>query len=190
MLAPRMYSTGRILYGALSRGATAKIDNYEDAEFHVRRQRDLGAISVKSYNYLRRDQRQQVLKAGRELDVFLSVPEGGMRLEQNLSQIVDGHTGIEHALPIQRLYDDILQLWGQTEVVYSPTFGVAYGGLMGEEYWYDRTEVWKNEHLMRFTPKSVVHPRSIRRRQRRTSTTTTSGWPSTPRPSTSAACRW
>jgi Tol biopolymer transport system component/imidazolonepropionase-like amidohydrolase len=162
MLAPRMYSTGRILYGALAPSHTAKIDSYEDAEFHVRRQRDQGAISVKSYNYLRRDQRQQVLKAGRELDILV-LPEGGMRLEQNLSQIVDGHTGIEHALSIQNVYDDILQLWSQTEVVYSPTFGVAYGGLMGEEYWYDRTEVWKNEHLMRFTPKSVVHPRSIRR---------------------------
>ena len=162
MLAPRMYSTGRILYGALSAGATAKIDSYEDAEFHVRRQKEQGAISVKSYNYLRREQRQQVLEAGRKLDVLV-VPEGGMRLEQNLSQIVDGHTGIEHALPVQPLYEDILQLWSQTEVVYSPTFGVAYGGLMGEEYWYDRTEVWKNERLMSFTPESLVHPRSIRR---------------------------
>lgn len=162
MLAPRMFSTGRILYGALFPGVTAKIDGYEDAEFHVRRQQEQGAISVKSYNYLRRDQRQQVLKAGRELDVLV-VPEGGMRLEQNLSQIVDGHTGIEHALPIQPLYEDILQLWSQTDVVYSPTFGVAYGGLMGEEYWYDRTEVWKNARLMRYTPKSVVHPRAIRR---------------------------
>ena len=163
MLAPRLYSTGRILYGALIPGATAKIDSYEDALFHVRRHRDLGAISVKSYNYLRRDQRQQVLEAGRELGILV-VPEGGARLEQNLGQIVDGHTGIEHALPILALYDDIQQLWSQTEVVYSPTFGVAYGGLMGEVYWYDRTEVWKNEHLMRFTPKSVVHPRAIRRK--------------------------
>jgi Tol biopolymer transport system component/imidazolonepropionase-like amidohydrolase len=162
MVAPRMYSTGRILYGALARTHTARIDNYEDAEFHVRRQRDQGAISVKSYNYLRRDQRQQVLEAGRRLDVLV-VPEAGMRLEQNLNQIVDGHTGIEHSLPIQKIYEDILQLWGQTDVVYSPTFVVGYGGLWGEKYWYDRTEVWKNEHLMRFTPKSVVHPRSIRR---------------------------
>jgi Tol biopolymer transport system component/imidazolonepropionase-like amidohydrolase len=161
-LAPRIFSTGRILYGALFPGATAKIDSYDDAEFHVRRQQAQGAISVKSYNYLRRDQRQQVLKAGRELDVLV-VPEGGMRLEQNLSQIVDGHTGIEHSLSIQPVYDDILQLWGQTDVVYSPTFGVAYGGLMGEEFWYDRTEVWKNERLMAYTPKSIVHPRAIRR---------------------------
>ncbi|MCC5861596.1 MAG: PD40 domain-containing protein [Gammaproteobacteria bacterium] len=162
LLAPRMFSTGRILYGALLPGATARIDDYADAEFHVRRQRDHGAISVKSYNYLRRDQRQQVLAAGEALDILV-LPEGGMRLEQNLSQIVDGHTGIEHSLTIQPIYEDILQLWSQTDVVYSPTFGVAFGGLMGEEYWYDRTEVWKNEKLMAFTPRSVVQPRAIRR---------------------------
>ncbi len=162
VLAPRIWSTGRILYGAIAPGATAKVDGYEDAEFHVRRQKALGAISVKSYNYLRRDQRQQVLEAGRNLDVMV-VPEGGMRLEQNLNQIVDGHTGIEHSLSVKAAYDDIRQLWSQTDVVYSPTFVVAYGGLMGEEYFYDRYEVWKNERLLDFVPKFIVHPRSIRR---------------------------
>ncbi|NKI33688.1 amidohydrolase family protein [Wenzhouxiangella sp. XN79A] len=161
-LAPRIFSTGRILYAGLFPGVTAKIDDYEDALFHVRRQQQQGAISVKSYNYLRRDQRQQVLHAGRELGMLV-VPEGGMRLEQNLTQIVDGHTGIEHNLSVHRIRSDIEQLWSQTEVVYSPTFVVAYGGLMGEEYWYDRTEVWKNQRLMNFVPKSVVYPRSIRR---------------------------
>jgi len=162
VLAPRIWSTGRILYGAISPGATARVEGYEDAEFHVRRQKELGAISVKSYNYLRRDQRQQVLEAGRNLDMMV-VPEGGMRLEQNLNQIVDGHTGIEHSLPIKTVYDDIRQLWSQTGVVYSPTFVVAYGGLMGEEYFYDRHEVWKNERLLNFVPKFIVYPRSIRR---------------------------
>ena len=161
-LAPRIFSTGRILYGALAPGATARVDDYEDALFHVRRQKEQGAISVKSYNYLGRDQRQQVLEAARELDMIV-VPEGGMRLEQNLTQIVDGHTGIEHSLSVKRIYDDIDQLWSQTGVFYSPTFVVAYGGLMGEEYWYDTTEVWKNEKLMSFTPESIVFPRSIRR---------------------------
>ncbi|MDT8439496.1 MAG: amidohydrolase family protein [Wenzhouxiangellaceae bacterium] len=161
-LAPRIFSTGRILYGALLPDYTAKVDSREDALFHVRRQQEQGAISVKSYNYLRRDQRQQVLEAARELGMLV-VPEGGMRLEQNLTQIVDGHTGIEHSLSIQRVYRDIEQLWSQTEVVYSPTFVVAYGGLMGEEYWYAHSNVWENEKLMAFSPKSVVYPRSIRR---------------------------
>jgi Tol biopolymer transport system component/imidazolonepropionase-like amidohydrolase len=162
VLAPRLYSTGRILYGALAAGATARIDSYDDALFHVQRQKDLGAISVKSYNYLRRDQRQQVVEAGHELDIMV-VPEGGMRFEQNMSQIADGHTGLEHSLSVHTIYDDIKQFWSQTDVVWSPTFGVAYGGMMGEEYWYDKTEVWKNERLLNFVPKSVVYPRSIRR---------------------------
>jgi len=162
VLAPRLYSTGRILYGALAAGATARIDSYDDALFHVQRQKDLGAISVKSYNYLRRDQRQQVVEAGHELDIMV-VPEGGMRFEQNMSQIADGHTGLEHSLSVHTIYDDIKQFWSQTEVVWSPTYGVAYGGMMGEEYWYDKTEVWKNERLLNFVPKSVVYPRSIRR---------------------------
>lgn len=161
-LAPRIFSTGRILYGALAPGATAKVNSYEDALFHVRRQKEQGAISVKSYNYLRREQRQQVLAAARELGMIV-VPEGGMRLEQNLTQIVDGHTGIEHSLSIKRIYSDIDQLWSQTDVWYSPTFVVAYGGLMGEEYWYAHSNVWQNEHLMAFTPKAIVYPRSIRR---------------------------
>jgi len=161
-VAPRIFSTGRILYGALAPGATAQVSDYDDALFHVRRQKEQGAISIKSYNYLGRDQRQMVLEAGRELGMIV-LPEGGMRLEQNLTQIVDGHTGIEHSLSVKRIHADIEQLWRQTDVVYSPTFVVAYGGLMGEEYWYARTEVWKNRRLMRFIPKSVVYPRSIRR---------------------------
>jgi hypothetical protein len=40
---------------------------------------------------------------------------------------------------------------------------VSYGGLMGEEYWYDRTKVWENERLLRYTPKAYIYPRSIRR---------------------------
>ncbi|HXV75832.1 MAG TPA: amidohydrolase family protein, partial [Candidatus Polarisedimenticolaceae bacterium] len=162
VVAPRIYSTGTILYGAHVPGYTAKIDSYDDAEFHVRRLKETGAISVKSYNQPRRDQRQQVIQAGAELGVMV-VPEGGAKFQHNMTQIVDGHTGIEHAIPLARGYDDVVQLWSQTETGYTPTFGVAYGGLAGEVYWYDRTKVWENERLMRYTPRFVVEPVSIRR---------------------------
>jgi imidazolonepropionase-like amidohydrolase/Tol biopolymer transport system component len=162
MLAPRIFSTGTILYGAHAPGYRAEVESYEDALFHVRRLRDVGAISVKSYQHPRRDQRQMVVAAGHELGVMV-VPEGGAKFQHNMNEIVDGHTGIEHAIPLARGYDDVVQLWSQTEVGYTPTFVVAYGGLSGEEYWYDRTEVWKNERLMRYVPRFVVEPRSIRR---------------------------
>jgi len=162
LVAPRIFGTGTILYGAYVPGYSAEVGSLEDALFHVRRLKDIGGISVKSYNQPRRDQRQQIIEAAAELGMMV-VPEGGMRFQHNMSEIIDGHTTIEHALPVQNVYEDVKQLWSQTGTAYTPTFGVAYGGLMGEEYWYDRTEVWKDERLMRFSPKGVVYPRAIRR---------------------------
>lgn len=161
-VAPRIYSTGTILYGAEALGYKAIIDNYDDAYFHIQRLQDLGTISVKSYNQPRRDQRQQVIVAAQKLGMMV-VPEGGGKFQQNISFLVDGHTGLEHSIPIARGYDDLTQLWRATEFGYTPTFGVAYGGMMGEEYFYDKTEVWKNERLMRYTPSFLVDRRAIRR---------------------------
>ena len=162
IVAPRIFSTGTILYGAESLGAKAIVNNYEDALFHMQRMKDVGAISVKSYNQPARAQRQQILAAARKLGMMV-VPEGGGKFHQNITMLVDGHTGLEHSLPIARGYGDLTKLWSSTKFGYTPTFVVSYGGLSGELYWYDRTEVWKNKLLMSYTPQSIVDPRSIRR---------------------------
>lgn len=162
LVAPRIYGTGTILYGAYAPAYRAEINSIEDARFHVQRLKDIGGISVKSYNQPRRDQRQQVIQAASETGMMV-MPEGGMRFQYNMSMLIDGHTTLEHSIPIQNVYDDVRQLWSQVETAYTPTFGVAFGGLMGEEYWYDRTRVWENPRLMRFVPRSRVYPRAIRR---------------------------
>lgn len=162
ILAPRIYSTGTILYGAEGLGYKAIINSYDDALFHMQRLKDTGAISVKSYNQPRRDTRQQVLAAAKALGMMV-VPEGGGKLQQNITMLVDGHTGLEHSLPIAKGYDDLTALWSATKFGYTPTFVVSYGGMMGEEYFYDKTEVWKNPRLMRYTPSFLVDKRSIRR---------------------------
>jgi hypothetical protein len=162
LLGPRVFSTGTILYGARGPGYHVKVETLDDAEFHVRRLKDVGAISVKSYQLPRRDQRQQIVAAARDLGMMV-VPEGGMKFQHNMTEIVDGHTGIEHSLPIKTGYDDVVQLWSQTEVGYTPTFVVAFGGMSGEEFWYDRTNVWENERLMRYSPRFLIEPRAIRR---------------------------
>ncbi|MBT8076524.1 MAG: PD40 domain-containing protein [Gammaproteobacteria bacterium] len=162
LVAPRVFGTGTILYGAYVPGYSAETNSLEDAEFHLRRLKDVGAISVKSYNQPRREQRQQIIQAASELDMMV-VPEGGMRFQHNMTMLVDGHTTMEHSVPVQNVYDDVKQLWSQVGTAYTPTFVVSYGGLMGEEYWYDRTNVWENPRLMRYSPKSRVYPRAIRR---------------------------
>jgi Tol biopolymer transport system component/imidazolonepropionase-like amidohydrolase len=162
MVATRVFGTGTILYGAYVPGYSAETNSFEDAQFHLQRLKDVGAISVKSYNQPRREQRQQIIQAASELDMMV-VPEGGMRFQHNMTMLIDGHTTMEHSIPVQNVYDDVKQLWSQVETAYTPTFVVSYGGLMGEEYWYDRTNVWENPRLLRYTPKSSVYPRSIRR---------------------------
>jgi Tol biopolymer transport system component/imidazolonepropionase-like amidohydrolase len=162
IVAPRIFSTGTILYGAEALGYKAIINSYEDALFHLQRLKDSGAISVKSYNQPARAQRQQILAAAQKLGMMV-VPEGGGKLQQNITMLVDGHTGLEHSLPIARGYNDLTSLWAATKFGYTPTFIVSYGGLMGEEYWYDRTEVWKNPRLLRYTPSYLLDERSIRR---------------------------
>jgi imidazolonepropionase-like amidohydrolase/Tol biopolymer transport system component len=159
--APRIYSTGTILYGAAG-DFKAEIDSLDDALTHLRRMKAVGAISVKSYNQPRRDQRQQVLAAARENQMMV-VPEGGSLFEHNLTMVVDGHTGVEHALPVPNLYRDVLQMWPADGVGYTPTLIVGYGGLWGENYWYQHTNVWEDERLSKFVPAFVLDPRSRRR---------------------------
>ena len=160
-VAPRIYSTGRILYAGNAPGYKANITSLDEAKFHVQRLKDAGAISVKSYNHPRRETRQQVLTAARELGMMV-VPEGGAKFQHNMNMIVDGHTGLEHALPIANTYSDVEQMWSQTDVGYTPTFVVAYGGIKGEDYWYEHTNVWQNERLMSYVPKFEVEPIATR----------------------------
>ncbi|MFT6132083.1 MAG: Tol biopolymer transport system component, partial [Shewanella sp.] len=131
IVGPRIFSTGTILYGANLPGYTSHVDSLDDAKFHLERLKKVGAFSVKSYNQPRRDQRQQIIAAARELEMMV-VPEGGSLLQHNLSMIADGHTTVEHSLPAASIYNDIKQFWSQTEVHYTPTLVVAYGGISGE----------------------------------------------------------
>lgn len=160
-LGPRIYSTGTILYGAET-PFKAVISDYDDALSHLRRMKAVGAFSVKSYNYQRRDHRQMVIRAARELDMMV-VPEGGALFYFNMSMINDGHTGIEHSLSVPRVYRDVVTLFAESNVGYTPTLVVGYGGLWGENYWYQHTDVWRHEHLLRWVPSDVVLPLARRR---------------------------
>jgi imidazolonepropionase-like amidohydrolase/Tol biopolymer transport system component len=161
LVSPRIFSTGTILYGAKA-SFTAKIDSLEDARGHLRRMKAVGAFSVKSYNQPRRNQRQQVVAAARELGMMV-VPEGGSLFQHNMTMVVDGHTGVEHAIPVANGYADVHQLWGGTAVGYTPTTVVGYGGIWGENYWYAHTNVFDHPRLTTFVPPSRIDARARRR---------------------------
>jgi imidazolonepropionase-like amidohydrolase/Tol biopolymer transport system component len=161
IVGPHIFSTGTILYGAKA-PIKADIANLDDALFHLRRMKAIGAISVKSYNQPRRDQRQQVIEAARQTGMMV-VPEGGSLFEHNMTMVVDGHTGVEHSIPVAKAYDDVVQLWSKSHSGYTPTLIVGYGGLWGENYWYAKTNVWEDKRLTNFVPRRIIDSRSRRR---------------------------
>lgn len=151
---PRIFSTGYILYGAADPNG-AVIDSLDAARRHLRRLKRLGAFSVKSYMQPRREQRQWILQAARE-ERMLVVPEGGGDLEMDLTMIADGHTTLEHSLPITPLRKDVITLLARSQTAYTPTLLVAYGGLSGDRWFHQHYDIWKDEKLLSFVPQGIV----------------------------------
>ena len=162
ILGPRMFSTGRVIYGARSPGGYAQIDTLEDALDHVRRLKAEGAPSVKNYNQPRRDQRQMVVEAARQEDMLV-VAEGGSLFGMDMNLIADGNSTLEHNVPVMRLYEDVLQFFSQSNTNYTPTLVVGYGGLAGDPYWRQATNVFEQPLLMAHTPPALLRAQTARR---------------------------
>jgi predicted amidohydrolase YtcJ len=86
------------------------------------------------------------------------VPEGGGDLEMDVTMILDGHTTLEHALPIAPLGRDLIELFSRSGTAYTPTLLVAYGGLSGDRWFHQHFDLWKDERLARFVPQGVIDP--------------------------------
>lgn len=160
MAGPRVLSTGTILYGALDNQAL-HAERYEDAEKGVEKQQLVGAWGVKSYQQSHRSHRQWIVEACRKLGM-IDVPEGGGDLFQNLGMILDGHSSIEHSIPVAPVYDDITQLWKRSDTTWVPTLLVAYGGPFGEVEGYANERVYDDPRLSRWTPPWVLLGRAYR----------------------------
>jgi len=91
------------------------------------------------------------------------VAEGGSLYHMDMSILADGNTGLEHNLPPEFFYDDVLQFWPATGAGYTPTLIVTYGGPSGERWFYQEDDVWLDPILSRFVPPHILQPRSVRR---------------------------
>jgi imidazolonepropionase-like amidohydrolase len=162
LLAPRIFSTGEVIYGAKAPGFFANIQSADDAQEHVTRLKQQGAHGVKNYNQPRRDQRQQVVTAAREENMIV-VSEGGSLFHMDMALVQDGNTSLEHNLPQEFIYDDVIQMFSQTNVAYVPTLAVTYGGIRGEDYYYQESDVSEHPILSQHVPPATLRARAKRR---------------------------
>lgn len=154
-IGPRIFSTGEIIYGAKAPDVYARIDSYEDALAHVRRIKAQGGISVKNYNQPRREQRQMVVRAA-AAENMLVVAEGGSLFGMDMNIAADGNSTLEHNIPVDVFYEDVLQFFSQSATNYTPTLVVTYGGLAGDPYWRQATNVWENPLMVHTPPKMLL----------------------------------
>ncbi|KZV99100.1 hypothetical protein EXIGLDRAFT_762868 [Exidia glandulosa HHB12029] len=112
------------------------------------------ALFYKNYLLPSRASRQRLLTAARNRSM-LSVPEGGMTQDFDLTYLIDGFTSIEHSLPTSELFEDVKQLWVASGAASTPTHLVNYGGAFGEQLMWGPHIPW-DEKLREFIPHSIL----------------------------------
>lgn len=117
---------------------------------------------IKMYLVGNRQQRQWIIMAAKEQNLKPTT-EGGLDFKLNMTQIIDGYPGHEHAFPIYPLYKDFASFVAQSATAYTPTLLVAYGGPWAENFYYATEKVNGDVKLNTFTPKGELDAKSRRR---------------------------
>ncbi len=117
---------------------------------------------IKMYLTGNRQHRQWIIQAAKEQSL-MPTTEGGLDFKLNLTNLIDGYPGHEHALPIYPLYKDVITAVAEARMTYTPTLLVAYGGPWAENYYYATEKVNSDPKLNHFTPKSELDQKSRRR---------------------------
>ena len=118
--------------------------------------------TIKMYLVGNRQHRQWVIQSAKEQNI-MPTTEGGLDMKLNITQLLDGYPGHEHALPIYPIYDDLAKLIAESRMSVTPTMLVAYGGPWAENYYYSRENPQYDPKLNHFTPKAELDAKTRRR---------------------------
>ncbi len=158
MLGPRVFSTGPGFF------RDTRIESVEQAEAIMRRYRDdYGTGNLKSYMPGNRAVRRMVVEAARRTGV-LPTTEGASDLRLDLTHVLDGFAGNEHALPVAPLHDDVVQLFARSGTSYAPTFSALYGARSILDEMIQRYLPQNDPKLRRFMPAAILDEKTRYRR--------------------------
>ena len=76
--------------------------------------------------------------------------------QMNMTQIVDGFTGLEHTMGLEPIYEDVIQLLKSSKLGITPTLVVVYNGPSGETYFHQTERLWENDKLLQFFRKDKL----------------------------------
>lgn len=150
IIGPRVFTTGP---GVFDRSG---LDDKDSARNYIKRYKEAyQTMTLKEYVTGDRIVRQWVALACKEFGITPTT-EGALDMKLDLTQMLDGFSGSEHALPIQPLYKDMAEFVAQTKTFYTPTILVAYGAPFTENYFFQNTNVVNDKKLARFVPQELL----------------------------------
>lgn len=158
IMGPRVYSTGPGVgywsYNLKSQEQTRNVLKQYSEYYNTK--------YIKMYLVGNRKHRQWVINAARE-QKLMPTTEGGLDFKLNMTQTLDGYPGHEHSFPVYPLYKDVVTLVSKSQMCYTPTLLVAYGGPWAENYYYATEDLQGDVKLNYFTPKEELDQKSRRR---------------------------
>jgi len=163
-IGPRIYSTGPGVFNAAYFPLLAdEIRDLDHARRVMRRYSQYyDTKTLKMYIAGNRQQRQWILMAAREQHI-MPTTEGALDTRYDFTMALDGYPGQEHAIPVFPYFKDVVQLYSQSGIAYTPTLLVAYNGPFGENYWYTTENVYDDAKLRHFTPYEELAGKARRR---------------------------
>ena len=154
---PRVLSTGPGVF------STANFRSYDDALRTLRRYREeYGTSYIKSYQVGSRQQRQWLVQAARALGL-MPTTEGASDTKENLTHVMDGFSGLEHAIPDAPAYHDVIQLFARSGITNTPTLVVAFGAALPVHRLLAEERPHEDERVNRWFPDGALFQRTSSR---------------------------
>ncbi len=110
---------------------------------------------IKMYLTGNRQQREWIIMAARNQQL-MPTTEGGLNTKLNMTNLLDGYPGHEHAIPIYPLYSDLVKAIAFSQMCVTPTLIVSYGGPFAENYWWETENPYHDAKVQYFMPYEEV----------------------------------
>ncbi|HEX2793592.1 MAG TPA: amidohydrolase family protein [Croceicoccus sp.] len=144
----RIFSTGTAIFAFndfRSRGQVRDV---------LRRYCDHYRLSnIKMYRSGNREVRQWIAAEALALGLQPTT-EGALAMKLDLTHILDGYSGNEHAIPPPVLYDDVVQLLARSGTSYDLTLQITHGGYPAQDYFIARDRPHGEAKYARLAPAS------------------------------------
>jgi hypothetical protein len=150
MIGPRVYSTGPAVFSFNNFSSEKEV-----ADVLGRYPEHYRTRNLKQYRTGNRRQREWVAEVAHDLGI-MPTTEGALDMKLDLTQVLDGFAGSEHALTAVPIFDDVVQLFVRTRDSYTPTLEISNGGPPGENYFLTSASPHNDAKLTRFVPHFVI----------------------------------